>query len=222
MTSHIPQPWTDFACRIVILRLLELNIKARQDIPEFMNDAIMMAANLYWYILLHLHRLELKCFFPSHNDFCSMLLEQLILCSRKSNGWLVSNTVNDWFGEQITQKLFKSKIEARPFQAGIQDDLHGSQPSRFICSGYQFGCKLWLPTIQNHAIDCFQAFAHRRHSHLFAWNLSRHPFLGQVVFLDLLLCAEFYSEHSDLFLCPNFTQRQWRIKRLSELWALLW
>ena len=36
---------------------------------------------------------------------------------------------------------------------------------------------------------------------LFDSNLSRLPFLGQVVDLDLLLCTGFDSEHAVLFLC---------------------
>ena len=38
-------------------------------------------------------------------------------------------------------------------------------------------------------------------------NLSRRPFLGQVVDLDLLLCTGFDSEHAVLFLCHMFNQR---------------
>ena len=54
---------------------------------------------------------------------------------------------------------------------------------------------------------------------VFDSNLSRHPFLGQVVDLDLLLsmlCAGFDSEHADLFLCYIFTQRSMNDRRLSE------
>ena len=42
---------------------------------------------------------------------------------------------------------------------------------------------------------------------LFDSNLSRRPFLGQVVDTDLLLCTGFDSEHAVLFLCHIFTQR---------------
>ena len=42
---------------------------------------------------------------------------------------------------------------------------------------------------------------------LFDSNLSRRPFLGQLVDLDLLLCTGFDSEPEDLFLCHIFTQR---------------
>ena len=42
---------------------------------------------------------------------------------------------------------------------------------------------------------------------LFTWNLSRHPFLRQVVDIDLLLGTGLNFEHVDLFLCSYFTQR---------------
>ena len=38
-------------------------------------------------------------------------------------------------------------------------------------------------------------------------NLSRRPYLGQVIDLDLLLCTGFNLEHVVLFLCHTFTQR---------------
>ena len=41
---------------------------------------------------------------------------------------------------------------------------------------------------------------------LFILNLSKRPFLGQVVHSDLLLCTEFNLEHAVLFLCHIFTQ----------------
>ena len=47
---------------------------------------------------------------------------------------------------------------------------------------------------------------------LFNLNLSRCPFVGQVINLDLLLCTGFYSEHAVLFLCHIFTIM---IERLS-------
>ena len=42
---------------------------------------------------------------------------------------------------------------------------------------------------------------------LFYANLSRCPFLGQVVALDLMLCTGFNLEHDVLFLCYMFIQR---------------
>ena len=41
---------------------------------------------------------------------------------------------------------------------------------------------------------------------LLDWNLSRHPFFGQVVNVVLLLCTGLDLEHEDLFLCPIFIQ----------------
>ena len=108
--------------------------------------------------------------------FCSMLIEQLInlrnvrienlkfrtnlRSSGSSYGWLVNITVDDYVQRQIAKKIFenrKSKLNviAHPVTAGLQ----GFQTLHFIC--YQFGCKLWLQSIQNHARDHSQAFAHR-------------------------------------------------------------
>ena len=70
--------------------------------------------------------------------------------------------------------------------------LHGLQVSHFICD--LFGRKLWLQSIQNHYRHHFLAFAfcHLKPvlTVLFHPNLSRRPFLGQIVDseLDLLLC----------------------------------
>ena len=36
----------------------------------------------------------------------------------------------------------------------------------------------------------------------------RHPFLGHIVYLDMLLCTGFDSEDADFFICPSFTKRQ--------------
>ena len=60
-----------FACRIVVLRLLRLNIKARHEISEFLN------ANL-WSIRLIAFNIDWSWnIFTSHN-FCLLLIEQLI------------------------------------------------------------------------------------------------------------------------------------------------
>ena len=55
---------------------------------------------------------------------------------------------------------------------------------------------------------------------LFDSNLSRRPFLGQVVDLDLLLCTGFYLEHAVLFLCHIFTRRP--MQDWAERCVLLW
>ena len=46
-------------------------------------------------------------------------------------------------------------------------------------------------------------------------NLSRCPFLRQVVDLDLLLCTCLDSEHEVLFLCHIFTQRPMTDKKIE-------
>ena len=51
---------------------------------------------------------------------------------------------------------------------------------------------------------------------LFDSNLSRRPFLGQVVDLDLLLCTGFDLEHAVLFLCHIFTQRPMNDRKIER------
>ena len=55
---------------------------------------------------------------------------------------------------------------------------------------------------------------------LLGWNLSRHPFLGHVVDLDLLICTGFDSEHEDLFLYLVFIQRPVRWMRVDIVSAM--
>ena len=51
---------------------------------------------------------------------------------------------------------------------------------------------------------------------LFDSNLSRRPFLGQVVDLDLLLCTGFDLEHAVLFLCHIFAQRRTNDRTIEQ------
>ena len=53
---------------------------------------------------------------------------------------------------------------------------------------------------------------------MFDLNLSRRPFLGQVVHLDLLLCTGFNLEHwhAFLFLCHIFTQRPITDRKIEQ------
>ena len=76
--------------------------------------------------------------------------------------------------------------------------VHSMQVFTYLenCFHLLLFCKLWLWSMQNHARHCFQAFAcsHDESSEvtvLFDWNLSRLPFLGYVVNLDLLICTGF-------------------------------
>ena len=51
---------------------------------------------------------------------------------------------------------------------------------------------------------------------LFNSNLIRHPFLWQVVDLDLLLCTGFYLEHAVLFVCHISTQRPMTNRKIER------
>ena len=51
---------------------------------------------------------------------------------------------------------------------------------------------------------------------LFDSNLSRRPFLGQVVDTDLLLCTGFESEYAVLFLCHFFAQRRMNDRKIER------
>ena len=51
---------------------------------------------------------------------------------------------------------------------------------------------------------------------LFNSNLSRRPFLRQVVDTDLLLCTGFDSEHAVLFLCHNFAQSRMNDRKIER------
>ena len=51
---------------------------------------------------------------------------------------------------------------------------------------------------------------------LFYWNLSKRSFLGQVVNLDLLLCAGFDLEQAVLILCYIFTQRLMNDRKIER------
>ena len=58
---------------------------------------------------------------------------------------------------------------------------------------------------------------------LFDWNLSRCPFLRQIVdleigirILDLLLCTGFDLVHTDLYLCLIFTQRSMNDQKIER------
>ena len=125
---------------------------------------------------------------------------------RLSCGWLVSNTVDDCLQGRCSKNL-QIKNRSSSCLCWYLDSI---QTSHFIC--YQFGCKFWLRSIQNHARHHFQAFAHlhlkTEVTVLSNSNLSRHPFLRQVVDLDLLLCTGFYSGYAVLFLRHNFTHWQ--------------
>ena len=91
----------------------------------------------------------------------------------------------------------------------------------FICN--QFGCKFWLLSIQTQKVTpdivselLLATIWNRCAVWLESQDLSRRPFLGQVVNLDLLLCTGFDSEHAVLFLCHIFTQRPMTDRKIER------
>ena len=83
------------------------------------------------------------------------------------------------------------------------------------CSNISFLLQpIWLQTLvainKESGQTKFSSFSSAQPSDvlvLFDSNLSRYPFLRQVVNLDLLLCTELDSEHVNMLLCHSFTQR---------------
>ena len=107
-------------------------------------------------------------------------------------GWLVSNTVEESLERQITQKIFKSKIEARPTTWLSNIAIHL--------------LPIWLQTLvvvdAESRLTSFPSFCEppSEVAVLFDSNLSKRPFLGQAIglesTLDLLLCKGFDSERA--------------------------
>ena len=93
--------------------------------------------------------------------------------------------------------LFDSNLSRRPFLGQVAFHLR----------------PIWLQTLV--AIDsesCLTSFSRfcappSEVAVLFYSNLSRLPFLRQVVDIGLLLCTRLHSEHVVLFLCHIFIQR---------------
>ena len=104
----------------------------------------------------------------------------------------------------IAKTIFKSKVEACPVNACHYTGKHSIS--------FMTNLKLWLQLIQNHARSFFPAFCalpsavvvlfHSAVAVLFNLNLSSHPFLGQVVDLDLL-CSPVLPAQAVLERCPK-------------------
>ena len=117
------------------------------------------------------------------------------------DGWLVTQQMIIY--KQIAQKICKLKSKL------VLSTLVTTWPSNIAFHLRQ----IWLQTLV--AIDsesCQTSFPSfcappSEVAVLFDSNLSRRPFLGQVVDLDLLLCTGFDSEHVVLFLYHIFAQR---------------
>ena len=121
---------------------------------------------------------------------------------------MVSNTADDCLQRQIAQKIFNLKIKAHPVHAGHYIAFHlrpiGLQTLVAINSE---SCQTSFPSFCAPPSEV---------AVLFDSNLSRRPFLGQVVDLDLLLCTGFDLEHAVLFLCHIFTQRRMNDRKIEQ------
>ena len=90
-------------------------------------------------------------------------------------------------------KIFKSKIEACPVNAdyyrlsNVAFHLQAIQLQTLVVSQTSFPSFCLSPS---------------ENALLFDLNLSKHPFLGQVVYLDLQLLHRTLLEHTHFFLCP--------------------
>ena len=132
------------------------------------------------------------------------------------DGWtrLVSNTVDDCLQRKIAQKSSNRKLKlvlSRLVTTWLANITFHLQP-------------IWLQTLV--AINsesrqtsfrsfCSPPFAVPVLSRFYL-NLSRLPFLGEVVDVDLLLCTGFNSEHAVLFLY-HISTNDW-----SKDWAKQW
>ena len=101
--------------------------------------------------------------------------------------------------------------------------LHGFQTSHFIC--YRFGSVQILVAIDSELrLTSFPSFCAQPSevTALFDWNLSRRPFLRQVVNTDLLLCTG-SIRNMRFCSCVIFLLRdEWMIERLSEAMGAAW
>ena len=116
-------------------------------------------------------------------------------------------TVGNCLQRQIAKKIFKSKIENSPVNTGhymafkrcisFATDSVATELFRQICDRtlnliHSESCQTLFPSFCTQPSEV---------AVLFDSNLSRRPFLGQVVDSDLLFCTGFDSEHAVLFLC---------------------
>ena len=103
------------------------------------------------------------------------------------------------YNGKLLKKIFKLKIKARPVTTWLSNItfhllLIGLQAVVAINSE---SCQTSFPSFCTPPSEV---------SVLCNLNVSRHPFLRQVVDLDLLLCTGFDWEHAVLFVCHSFTQ----------------
>ena len=131
------------------------------------------------------------------------------------DGWSV--TQDDCLQRQIAKKFFKLKIEACSVNAGPL--LVTTQLSNIIFHLQP----IWLQTLiaidSESRLTLFPSFCAQPSevAVLFYSNLTRSPFLRQVINLGLLLCTGFDSEHAVLFVCLDiFTQRPMIDRKIEQ------
>ena len=136
--------------------------------------------------------------------------------SRSSYGWLVSNTKDDCLQRQIAKKIFKSKIEALPVNAGHY--MAFKHRVSFATNLAAKQCKLWLQSIQNHARHRFNAFA-RVHLKSLCCSIR---IWTDALFLDrssISTCCFAQDSIWNMLFCSDvifLLRDEWMIKRLSE------
>ena len=133
---------------------------------------------------------------------------------------MVSNTVDECLQRKVAQKIFKSKIEARPVSVNAGHYNYYIAFKHRISSSFCHLRPIWMQTLDvidsELRLTSFSSFCAppSEVAALFNSNLSRRPFLGQVVDTDLLLCTGFDSEHAVLFLCHIFAQRRMNDRKI--------
>ena len=116
-----------------------------------------------------------------------------------------------YIGRQL-KKSSNWKFEDCPVKAGHNIPL--KHHISFVTDlAANFGC-YWFRITP----DTFPSFCapQSKVTVLFNMNLSKGPFLGQVIDLDLQLCTGFDSEHAVLFLCHIFTQRPMTNRKIKR------
>ena len=126
--------------------------------------------------------------------------------------WLISNTVDDCLQRQIAKKIFKLKIETCPVKAGhYMAFKHHISFATYMAAN--FGCNQFRITpdiVPKLLLQPSEVAV------LLDSNLSRRPFLGQVIIeLDLLLSIQnmLFCSYA-IFLLRAWDQ--WQIERLSK------
>ena len=84
---------------------------------------------------------------------------------------MVSSTVEDNIEQQIVKKIFKSKIEARPVNAGLYMAFKHSFATYLLAMDSE-SCQTSFPSFCSPPSEV---------AVLLDWNLSKLPFLRQVV-----------------------------------------